>query len=314
MDYHEDFKLYLVTRNPDPYLPPDVASLITIVNFTTTRSGLEGQLLGITIKNEKPELEAKKSQSLLQEEEQKVQMASLEKQLLTQLAASAGNVSRTFCENSNSFVLGNDSSFPKTNELEFSQNAYFILILENKALIDSLNETKQKSIVIAEALKEAQNLQASLDKEREVFRKIASNGSALYFLIMDLVKINNMYQFSLPVFIKLFQRALKKPEKSDPISVDQRINQVCDKLQKLVLEYVSRSLFKADRLMFALHLVHTMYPKLFGDSEWDLFVGKIVLSGEKNVDMPSWGATQRRQAFALLQNTVPQVVQVNNLP
>jgi dynein heavy chain 2 len=183
MDYHEDFRLYLVTRNPDPYLPPDVSSLINIVNFTTTRSGLEGQLLGVTIKNEKPELEAKKSESLLKEEEQKVQMSALEKSLLIELAASAGN------------------------------------ILENKTLINSLNETKQKSMIIADSLKEAQQLQASIDKEREVYRKVASNGSALYFLIMDLVKISNMYQFSLPVFLRLFQRALKKPEKADQISV-----------------------------------------------------------------------------------------------
>jgi dynein heavy chain 2 len=167
----------LVTRNPDPALPPDAASLVTIVNFTTTRSGLEGQLLGLTIKNEKPELEATKSKLLLEEEDQKVQMASLEKQLLEQLANSAGN------------------------------------ILENKALIDSLNETKTKSAIILESLKKAGELQVSLDQEREVYRRIAASGSSLYFTIMDLVKINNMYQFSLPVFLKLFQRALLKGEK-----------------------------------------------------------------------------------------------------
>lgn len=48
VDYNEKFALYLFTRNPDPFLPPDVAPLVTTVNFSTTRSGLEGQLLGMT--------------------------------------------------------------------------------------------------------------------------------------------------------------------------------------------------------------------------------------------------------------------------
>jgi predicted restriction endonuclease len=131
----------------------------------------------LTIKNEKPELEATKSKLLLEEEEQKVQMASLEKQLLQELANSAGN------------------------------------ILENKSLIDSLNETKTRSAIIQESLQKARELQISLDQEREVYRRIASAGSSLFFTIMDLVKINNMYQFSLPMFLKLFQRALVKGTK-----------------------------------------------------------------------------------------------------
>ncbi len=59
-------RLYLVTRNPEPYLPPDARSLIAATNFTVTRSGLESQLLGLTIQREQPELEAQKSQLLKQ--------------------------------------------------------------------------------------------------------------------------------------------------------------------------------------------------------------------------------------------------------
>ena len=46
-----------MTRNPEPDIPPDAAGLVTVVNFTVTRSGLEGQLLGIAIQHEQPELE-----------------------------------------------------------------------------------------------------------------------------------------------------------------------------------------------------------------------------------------------------------------
>lgn len=33
---------------------------------------------------------------------------------------------------------------------------------------------------------------------------------------------------------------------------------------------IPRSLFKADRLMFAMHLVHGMHPEMFTDKEWDV--------------------------------------------
>ena len=42
MDFNDTFRLYLVTRNPEPYLPPDARSLLAVANFTVTRSGLEG--------------------------------------------------------------------------------------------------------------------------------------------------------------------------------------------------------------------------------------------------------------------------------
>lgn len=46
IDYNEDFRLFLSTRNPNPFIPPDAASIVTEVNFTTTRSGLRGQVCG----------------------------------------------------------------------------------------------------------------------------------------------------------------------------------------------------------------------------------------------------------------------------
>ena len=47
------------------------ASLIALTNFTITRSGLEAQLLGLTILKEKPQLEAQKSELLQKQEKLK---------------------------------------------------------------------------------------------------------------------------------------------------------------------------------------------------------------------------------------------------
>ena len=69
IDWQDTFRLYLITRNPSLVLLPDAEALVTAVNFAITRYGLEGQLLGVTLQHEKPELEQQKSKLLQQEEE-----------------------------------------------------------------------------------------------------------------------------------------------------------------------------------------------------------------------------------------------------
>ena len=81
IDYNESFKLFMTTRNPSPDVPPDVASLVTVVNFSVTMSGLEGQLLGVTIQHEKPELEKQKSTLLAAEDELKIQLEGMGQKL-----------------------------------------------------------------------------------------------------------------------------------------------------------------------------------------------------------------------------------------
>jgi hypothetical protein len=43
VDHNASFKLYLVTRNASPQLSPDVLPLLTVTNFSITRSGLESK-------------------------------------------------------------------------------------------------------------------------------------------------------------------------------------------------------------------------------------------------------------------------------
>ncbi len=195
--YNESFRLYLVTRNPQVRVPPDAASAVTTTNFSVTRSGLEGQLLGLTIQHEQPELEIKKSAALKTEEDLKIQLSTLEKELLENLATSEGD------------------------------------ILTNKKLIDSLNETKSKSETIAQALAESKTLQASLDEQREEYRPVARAGSNLFFLITDLAKLSGMYQFSLESFERLFRGSLEAGKNANIIKMQQLVfKYVCRALLK----------------------------------------------------------------------------------
>ncbi|CAH2225380.1 cytoplasmic dynein 2 heavy chain 1 [Pelobates cultripes] len=279
IDYNENFQLFLATRNPIPFIPPDATSIVTEVNFTTTRAGLRGQLLALTIQHEKPDLEEQKTKLLQQEEDKKIQLAKLEESLLETLATSQGN------------------------------------ILDNKDLIESLNQTKASSALIQESLTESHRLQLSLDQERNAYLPLAESASKMYFIICDLSKINNMYRFSLAAFLRLFQRTLLSKQESGNTEV--RIKSLISSLKHVVYEYVCRSLFKADQLMFALHFVRGMHPGIFQENEWDAFTGVTIGDVFKKADsqktlrdqIPSWIEQERVWAIALLKASLPALYQ-----
>ena len=60
--------MYLCTRDPAIDIPPTASSLVNIINYSITKSGLEGQLLSIIIEHERPELEVQKTKALQKEE------------------------------------------------------------------------------------------------------------------------------------------------------------------------------------------------------------------------------------------------------
>ena len=272
VDFNENFRLYLVTRNPDPDLPPDAASLVTQINFTVTRSGLEGQLLGSAIQHEEPELEMAKGKMLRQEEDFKVQLASLEKELLQALATAEGN------------------------------------LLENEPLIQSLSKTKEKSAEIEDALVKSAEASAKLDQQREVYRQFAKDGSQLFFLVKSLQAVCHMYQFSLASFLALFRQALSAPMEAK--TTEERLKKLCADIEVRVLYFVGRALFKSDRPMFALHLVKGMHPEQFQPKEWEILSGSLVTSVVDGPakGFPGWALQERLSAYRLLLEHLPQLV------
>ena len=188
-----------------------------------------------------------------------------------------------------------------------------------------------------------------------VFRPFAKNGSILFFAIQALQASNHMYQFSLQTFLDLFRVTLSDPSldgarrsdkpdanadqtaMADPRQVEARLSGLTPALEKRVLYYIGRSLFKADRLMWGLHLVRAMYPHMFQEKEWDLFTGIIVGDitnnsssssksndnsedsksneggGTRSRNFPSWASGDRVTAFSLLESTFPRLVGGLNL-
>ena len=137
LDVNATFRLYLTTRNSSIEIAKHQKDLVSIVNFSVTKSGLEGKLLSIIIPYFQPQIEKEKQELLEEQEKLKINLSTLEEKLLKELADSSGN------------------------------------ILENKGLIQSLNQTKAQSQVVTKSLKESEKLQRTLDEKREVYQIVA---------------------------------------------------------------------------------------------------------------------------------------------
>ncbi|XP_034239710.1 cytoplasmic dynein 2 heavy chain 1 [Thrips palmi] len=272
VDFNSDFQLFLTTRNISPDIPPDVFSSITLVNFITSPAGLSGQLLACALCTERPELEKRRGELLRREEELSAQLHTLQDGLLQQLAQAQGD------------------------------------ILQNKDLLASLNETKAKSAAISESLEESSRLQSELNKECDTYRPLADFGSALFFATVDLGKLSSVYQLSITAFMRLFEKALKTPEAIH--NSEDRHKNLQQRLLLLTFQYVSRSLFKADRLTFALHLSHKMCPASFLPNEWEALTGQVLVdlkvdTAQINDSVPKWLEEDKAFEVFLLQNALP---------
>jgi dynein heavy chain 2 len=123
----------------------------------------------------------------------------------------------------------------------------------------------------------------------------------------DLMKMNNMYQFSLQSFIKLFHKALES--RPQAASTEAKLNILSNNLIKLSYSEIGRSLFKADRLTYSLHFIRGVFPQLFQKNEFEFLTGVSVAGGETRSRMPKWLAPDRKEIFSMFASTFPLLYQ-----
>jgi len=66
-------------------------------------------------------------------------------------------------------------------------------ILNDEELIITLDQSKETSIAINERMIEAEQTAKTIDDNRESYRKIATRGSVLYFVVSDFANVDPMY-------------------------------------------------------------------------------------------------------------------------
>ena len=74
-----------------------------------------------------------------------------------------------------------------------------------------------------------------------------------------------------------------------------------------MFHFISRSLFKADRLTFGMHLVKGMYPKMFAANEWEAFLGILVGGDSSGSSAPGWVESSQKAAVGRLKSSLGQL-------
>lgn len=212
VEVHDDFRMYFITRLPNPHFSPELQAKTTVVDFTVTMKGLEDQLLGKVIKKEKKELEDMLNQVLTEVQTNRRSLMELDNQLLDRLSANQGN------------------------------------LLDDDELVEVLNNTKTKAMEVKEKLDAADETKKSISEQRESYRPVATRGSVLYFSIVEMSMVNVMYQTSLRQFVELFMRSIILAEKAAVAS--KRVSNIVETMTYLVYRYVNKGLYERHKILF----------------------------------------------------------------
>lgn len=86
-------------------------------------------------------------------------------------------------------------------------------ILDDEELIDTLNESKETTEVIATRLQETEATEEKISVARNKYRIVATRGSVLFFVVAQLSEIDPMYQYSLKYFTYVGIKISKKSQK-----------------------------------------------------------------------------------------------------
>nr|XP_054101684.1 dynein axonemal heavy chain 1 isoform X2 [Callithrix jacchus] len=211
--YHEDFRMYITTKLPNPHYTPEISTKLTLINFTLSPSGLEDQLLGQVVAEERPDLEEAKNQLIISNAKMRQELKDIEDQILYRLSSSEGNP------------------------------------VDDVELIKVLEASKMKAAEIQAKVRIAEQTEKDIDLTRMEYIPVAVRTQILFFCVSDLANVDPMYQYSLEWFLNIFLSGIVNSERAD--NLKKRISNINCYLTYSLYSNVCRSLFEKHKLMFA---------------------------------------------------------------
>jgi dynein heavy chain, axonemal len=106
---------------------------------------------------------------------------------------------------------------------------------------------------------------------------VATRGSVLYFLIVEMSIVNTMYQTSLKQFLQVFDLSMARSTKS-PVTT-KRIQNIIEYLTFSTFAYTVRGLYEKDKFLFTIlmTLKIQLQAKVIRPEEFQCFIkGKLV--------------------------------------
>lgn len=157
MEYNPAFQLYMTTKLRNPHFLPEVTTKVLVINAAITLQGLEDQLLGIVVAEERPDLEEMRQRLVKDGAACRSALQEVEDQILATLSK-GGN------------------------------------LLEDEAAIRVLDESKVLSAEISTKQQLAAETSIRMEQSRRAYMPVAQHAAVLFFCLAELVNLNPMYQ------------------------------------------------------------------------------------------------------------------------
>jgi dynein heavy chain len=235
------FRLYLTTVLANPKYVAGTAVRLNIINFTVTRSGLSEHLLHDVVRLEQPDLGKKHDALLVNIAADQQQLIDIEERILGMLNRAAPGVG----------------------------------ILDDEDLIETLSSSKVTSMIVRERLAESGVTEAEMRKSREAYQSVAARASLLYFVLVDMARVDPMYQYSLEYFRDIFSRSIAgAADAMGEEDLSARLTVLVNAVTVGVHVAISRGLFKKHQLLFSF-LISTAIQRASGsitEKEWVLLL------------------------------------------
>uniref|UniRef100_A0A8C3EP56 Dynein axonemal heavy chain 1 n=1 Tax=Corvus moneduloides TaxID=1196302 RepID=A0A8C3EP56_CORMO len=250
--YHDDFKMYITTKLPNPHYSPEVSTKLTLINFTLSPSGLEDQLLGEVVAAERPDLEEDRNQLIISNAQMRQELKEIEDQILYRLSTSEGN---------------------PVDDLE---------------LIKVLEASKLKAGEIQAKVAVAEQTEKDINITRMQYVPVAVRSQILYFCVSDLSNVDPMYQYSLEWFLNIFLLGIRNSEKAEALT--ERVENINNYITFSLYCNVCRSLFEKHKLMFAFLVSAVIHDQIVSCSqdEWRYLLSGGAIKEMKDNPAPAW--------------------------
>ncbi|CAL6027380.1 Dynein_heavy chain [Hexamita inflata] len=219
----ESFRLILITTF-DVVIPPDLFNDFRVVTFKVTREALQDLLI-----NQAVERDDKKSEEL------RVQLTNS----IAQMQAELQKNEKVLLDN-----LVNSQGSP----------------IENLQLIELVKKLSAQSVDVKRKMEKAVISQKENEEKRSKYKELASICASLFFVLLRLVKLDQMYENSLQNFVKIYIQTFVKfrVDEVEQATKPERLQLIQQTFAEKLYQTVSRGLFVNHKLSFSLDIALTL--------------------------------------------------------